>query len=221
MKLNKRQIEVLLGLALMGGWMVAAPVQAGGFSTPTYGAPGWGRAFAGGSLFKNDPSSAYNNPAAMAFVDRNVAQFTVDYARIKIKYKGDAYDYAGKPISSTPLGDNGFPDSAATTANHNDGGQGGFSAWLPTGFMVMPLGDRFAFGLSQVVPQGMRSTWDQDSKLRGFAVDTKKRNRGFDRRLVVQGQRPVFRRRWGDRPAQQGGRQPEHRLVVGGGGIGL
>ncbi|WP_339540687.1 outer membrane protein transport protein [Pseudomonas sp. RA_5y_Pfl1_P24] len=169
---KKRSVPVLLGLALMGGVMVTAPVRAGGFSTPTYGAPGWGRAFAGGSLFKNDPSAAYNNPAAMAFVDRHVAQFTVDYARIRIKYKGDASDYAGNPISSTPLDDNGFPDPTATAANNNDGGQGGFSAWLPTGFMVMPLGDRFAFGLSQVVPQGMRSTWDEESKLRGFAVDT-------------------------------------------------
>lgn len=171
---NKKQhVQVLLGLALIGGALATAPVQAGGFSTPTYGAPGWGRAFAGGSLFKNDPSSAYNNPAAMAFVEHNVAQFTVDYARIKIKYKGDASDYAGNPISNTPLDANGFPDVAATTVNNNDGGQGGFTAWLPTGFMVMPLGDRFAFGLSQVVPQGMRSTWNQDSKLRDFAVDTK------------------------------------------------
>jgi len=170
---KKQQVRVLLGLALIGGVIVASPVQAGGFSTPTYGAPGWGRAFAGGSLFKNDPSSAYNNPAAMAFVDQNVAQMTVDYARIKIKYKGTASDYAGNPISSTPLDANGFPDSTATTVNNNDGGEGGFTAWLPTGFMVMPLGDRFAFGLSQVVPQGMRSTWDEDSKLRDFAVDTK------------------------------------------------
>lgn len=107
---NKKQhVQVLLGLALMGGAMATAPAQAGGFSTPTYGAPGWGRAFAGGSLFKNDPSSAYNNPAAMAFVEHNVAQFTVDYARIKIKYKGDASDYAGNPISNTPLDANGFP----------------------------------------------------------------------------------------------------------------
>ncbi|MDQ0653987.1 outer membrane protein transport protein [Pseudomonas cedrina] len=170
---KKRPVRVLLGLALIGELLIALPVQAGGFSTPTYGAPGWGRAFAGGSLFRNDPSSAYNNPAAMAFVDRNIAQFTVDYARIKIKYKGDASDYAGNPISTTPLDGSGFPDGSATTVNSNDGGQGGFTAWLPTGFMVMPLGDRFAFGLSQVVPQGMRSTWDEDSKLRGFAVDTK------------------------------------------------
>ena len=170
---KRRQVRVLLGLALIGELLIALPVQAGGFSTPTYGAPGWGRAFAGGSLFRNDPSSAYNNPAAMAFVDRNIAQFTVDYARIRIKYKGDASDYAGSPISTTPLDSDGFPDGSATTVNTNDGGQGGFTAWLPTGFMVMPLGDRFAFGLSQVVPQGMRSTWDEDSKLRGFAVDTK------------------------------------------------
>lgn len=169
---KKQQVQVLLGLALMGGVMVAAPVQAGGFSTPTYGAQGWGRAFGGGSLFKNDPSSAYNNPAAMAFVEHNVAQFTVDYARIKIKYKGEANNYLGNPVTNTPVTDEGFPGSEATV-NNNDGGEGGFTAWLPTGFMVMPLGDRFAFGLSQVVPQGMRSTWDSDSKLRDFAVDTK------------------------------------------------
>lgn len=170
---KKQQVQVLLGLALMGGVMVATPVQAGGFSTPTYGAPGWGRAFGGGSLFKNDPSSAYNNPAAMAFVDQNVAQMTVDYARIKIKYKGAANDYLGNPVSNSPIGADGFPDLSSPTVNNNDGGEGGFTAWLPTGFMVMPLGDRFAFGLSQVVPQGMRSTWDEDSKLRDFAVDTR------------------------------------------------
>ena len=171
---NKKQhVQVWLGLALISGAMVTAPVQAGGFSTPTYGAPGWGRAFAGGSLFKNDPSAAYNNPAAMAFIDHNIAQFTIDYARIKIKYKGNATDYQGNPVSDIPIGADGFPDIAGAAVNNNNGGQGGFTAWLPTGFMVMPIGDRFAFGLSQVVPQGMRSTWNEDSKFRDFAVDTK------------------------------------------------
>lgn len=170
---KKQQVRVTAGFALLSSLIVAGSVQAGGFSTPTYGAPGWGRAFGGGSLFKNDPSSAYNNPAAMAFVDQNVAQMTVDYARIKIKYKGAANDYLGNPVSNSPIGADGFPDLSSPTVNNNDGGEGGFTAWLPTGFMVMPLGDRFAFGLSQVVPQGMRSTWDEDSKLRDFAVDTK------------------------------------------------
>ncbi|NWE37734.1 outer membrane protein transport protein, partial [Pseudomonas gingeri] len=101
---NKKQhAHTLLGLALLGGLITTGHVQAGGFSTPTYGAPGWGRAFAGGSLFKNDPSAAYNNPAAMAFIDSTIAQQTVDYARIKIKYSGQAYDYAGNPVTNTPV----------------------------------------------------------------------------------------------------------------------
>jgi long-chain fatty acid transport protein len=167
---KKLQMQVALGLALLGGMAVTVPVQAGGFSTPTVGAAGWGRGFGGGSLFKDDPSAAYNNPAAMAFIDHNVAQFTVDYARINIKYKGQAYDLNGNPLEKTPLNPDG---SFGTPYAQGNGGEGGFTAWVPTGFMVMPLGDRFAFGLSQVVPQGMRTTWDEDWKGRDFAVDTK------------------------------------------------
>ncbi len=170
---NKKQhAHTLLGLALLGSLITTGQVQAGGFSTPTYGAPGWGRAFGGGSLFKNDPSSAYNNPAAMAFIDQSIAQQTVDYARVKIKYSGRAYDYAGNPVTNTPVLDD-LGNVGDTTLNNNNGGQGGFTAWLPTGFLVIPIGDRFAFGLSQVVPQGMRTTWDEGSKFRDFAVDTK------------------------------------------------
>ncbi len=165
---KKRSIQAAVGLAVLGSLISAGPVQAGGFSTPTYGAPGWGRAFGGGSLFKNDPSAAYNNPAAMAFIDQNVAQMTVDYARIKMKFKGDVYDYQGNPATTAP-----YPDFDNKTLLTGDGGEGGFTAWLPTGFLVMPINDRFAFGLSQVVPLGMRSTWDEGWKGQDFAVDTK------------------------------------------------
>ena len=165
---KKQQAQAFLGLALLGGLMAAAgSVQAGGFATPTYGAQGWGRAFGGGSLFQNDPSAAFNNPAAMAFIDRNVAELTVNYARINIKYKGTEKDYAG---NAPQLVD---PDTLAGTPNDNKGGQGGFTAWVPTGFAVMPIGDRFAFGLSQVVPMGARTTWDSDWIGRDFAVDTR------------------------------------------------
>lgn len=165
---KKQQAQAFFGLALLGGLMAAAgSVQAGGFATPTYGAQGWGRAFGGGSLFQNDPSAAFNNPAAMAFIDRNVAELTVNYARINIKYKGTEKDYAG---NAPQLVD---PDTLAGTPNDNKGGQGGFTAWVPTGFAVMPIGDRFAFGLSQVVPMGARTTWDSDWIGRDFAVDTR------------------------------------------------
>ncbi|WP_458729641.1 outer membrane protein transport protein [Pseudomonas brenneri] len=172
MRHNKQQALAFLALAVLGGLTVATcPVQAGGFMTPTANTAGWGRAFGGGSMFKNDPSAAFNNPAAMAFIDKSVSQLTLNYANIDIKYKGAAYDYAGNPASSTVLDpDTGLPTSTPRTG---DGGQGGFEAWVPTGFMVMPINDRLAFGLSQVVPMGARTTWDEDWKGRDFAVDTK------------------------------------------------
>ncbi|MGF6094646.1 outer membrane protein transport protein [Pseudomonas sp. 18175] len=169
---NKKQhARTLLGLAVLSGLVAAGSVQAGGFATPTFGAEGWGRAFGGGSMFKNDPSAAYNNPAAMAFIDRNIAQFNIDYARINIKYKGTAKDYAGNDPVAIDLDPN--TGAMTTVPRTGDGGQGGFTAWLPTGFMVMPIGDRFAFGLSQVVPMGARTTWDDDWVGRDFAVDTR------------------------------------------------
>ncbi|WP_458722552.1 outer membrane protein transport protein [Pseudomonas brenneri] len=172
MRHNKQQALAFLALAVLGGLtVVACPVQAGGFMTPTANTAGWGRAFGGGSMFKNDPSAAFNNPAAMAFIDKSVSQFTLNYANIDIKYKGAAYDYAGNPASSTVLDpDTGLPTSTPRTGG---GGQGGFEAWAPTGFMVTPINDRLAFGLSQVVPMGARTTWDEDWKGRDFAVDTK------------------------------------------------
>ena len=169
---NKRQVQGFIAVALLGGLMAGSPVQAGGFSTPTFGAPGWGRAFGGGSLFKNDPAAAYNNPAAMAFIDQSVAQMTVNYARINIKFKGKAYGYDGNELRNAEV-DPVFGDITQTDVRGGDGGEGGFTAWVPTGFMVIPINDQFSFGLSQVVPQGMRTTWDQDWKGRDFAVDTK------------------------------------------------
>ena len=169
---KKAHARTLINLAVIGGLMViAGSAQAGGFSTPTFGAEGWGRAFGGGSMFKDDPSSAYNNPAAMAFIDHNISQFNVDYARINIHYKGTAKDYAGNPTSTTTVNPDTFEFNSVP--RDGDGGQGGFTAWVPTGFMVMPIGDRFAFGLSQVVPMGARTTWDNDWKGRDFAVDTR------------------------------------------------
>ncbi|SKA98092.1 long-chain fatty acid transport protein [Pseudomonas extremaustralis] len=168
---KKQQAQTFLGLALLGGLMVVAgSAQAGAFMTPTTNAAGWGRAFGGGSLFKNDPSSAYNNPAAMAFIDKNISQFTLNYANIDIKYKGNAYDYSGRPTSATVLDPDFNPIYNTRTG---DGGQAGFQAWVPTAFMVMPINDRLNFGLSQVVPMGARTSYDDDWKGRDFAVDTK------------------------------------------------
>lgn len=171
---SQRHVPVLrrslLSLAVVGALLGVQQAEAGAFAVPTYGTPGWGRAFAGGSLWHNDPSAAFNNPAAMAFIERPVGQVSAIYADIDMKFKGQAYDYEGNPRVE-------YADGADIgTSNYQtlgDGGNGGFSKWLPTQFLVIPLGDRFAFGLGQVVPMGMRSTWDKNFKGKDFALDTK------------------------------------------------
>jgi len=171
---SQRHVPVLrrslLSLAVVGALLGVQQAEAGAFAVPTYGTPGWGRAFAGGSLWHNDPAAAYNNPAAMAFIERPVGQVSAIYADIDLKFKGQAYDYQGNPRVE-------YADSADVGTSNGqqlgDGGNGGFSKWLPTQFLVIPLGDRFAFGLSQVAPMGMRSTWDNNFKGKDFALDTK------------------------------------------------
>ncbi|HBO7171435.1 TPA: outer membrane protein transport protein [Pseudomonas aeruginosa] len=159
---------------ILSGLVVAPQVaHAGGFMVPTTNTAGWGRSMAGGSLFPDDPSAAFNNPAAMAFIDKRIAQLTVNYADIDIKYNGNAYDYRGNPMTGGYPVDPATGGPSADALPTNDGGQAGFGAWLPTGFMVIPINDQLVFGLSQVVPMGMRSTWDPNWKGRDFAVDTK------------------------------------------------
>lgn len=169
MNKNNRCMRTLLGLAALGGCLSHGAALAGGFAVPTFGTPGWGRAFGGGSLFAEDPSAAFNNPAAMAFIERSTAQVSVHYADVDIKFRGQAYDYQGNPMSQKGYDD----DYNLVSSPMGDGGNGGFTAWLPTAFWVIPVNDQFAFGLSQVVPLGMRSTWGQGWKGRDFAVDTK------------------------------------------------
>lgn len=168
---SQRHVPVLrrslLSLAVVGALLGVQQAEAGAFAVPTYGTPGWGRAFAGGSLWHNDPAAAYNNPAAMAFIDRPVGQVSAIYADIDLKFKGEAYDYMGNPRNEMVDANTG------EVRQLGDGGNGGFSKWLPTQFLVIPLGDRFAFGLSQVAPMGMRSTWDNNFKGKDFALDTK------------------------------------------------
>lgn len=101
---KKLQVQVALGLALLGGIAVTVPVQAGGFAYSDCRCRWLGAWVRWGiAVYKGDPRVRHNNPAAMAFIDQSVAQFTIDYARINIKYKGRAYDLNGNPLEKTPF----------------------------------------------------------------------------------------------------------------------
>lgn len=107
----------------------------------------------------------------MAFINQNIAQVGAHYTRTKRSFKGSVTDYQGLPASFTPVDEFGVPSGSATPLT-GDGGNGGSTDWLPTGFLVIPINDRFAFGLSQVTPLSMHSSWDESWKGRDFAVGT-------------------------------------------------
>lgn len=163
----KKLYKTKLAFAILTSILSAETAFAGAFGVPTAGTAGWGRAFAGGSVYNNDPSSAFNNPAAMAFVDGPVSQINVQFARVNMSFKGDATTASGMSTQDIAINDT-LPFKKA-----NNGGQGGFSEVFPTYFLVLPINEQWAVGFSQVVPMGMRSTWDRYGVGRDFAVDTR------------------------------------------------
>src|SRR6201996_1115395 len=112
------------------------------FQLPVTNAAGSGRAFAGGSLWQNDPSAAYNNPAAMAWLTGPVMQSTWIGIDISAQFHGSTTDAFGRDTpGNTP------------NAGHrviNDG----------SAFYAMPVSDRFAIGFGVDVPYGLLTKYD-------------------------------------------------------------
>jgi long-chain fatty acid transport protein len=128
--------------------------QAGSFQLPTVNAAGWARAQAGGSLFPNDPTAAYNNPAAMAFFNTTVMQVSVAAIRPSAQFRGEFRDQQGNPVSG------GNPNGFAK-----------FKAF-PNLALVAPVSDRISLGASVSVPYGLASEYSPDWQGRYFGSKT-------------------------------------------------
>ncbi|MBE1159212.1 outer membrane protein transport protein [Dyella acidiphila] len=143
-----------LALAVAAVFAVPTSAHAGAFQLPTDNAAGWARANAGGSLFPDDPTAAYNNPAAMAFFSGPVMQATATMIRPSAQFNGTAQDVAGNPVSgSNP---NGF-DKFVPFPN---------LAW------VAPVNDWFALGGALTVPFGLESEYNPNWEGRYFGTRT-------------------------------------------------
>jgi long-chain fatty acid transport protein len=129
--------------------------QAGAFQLPTDNAAGWARANAGGSLFPDDPTAAYNNPAAMAFFSGGpVLQATATMIRPSAQFNGQAQDIDGNPVSgNNPNGFNRFKP-------------------FPNLAWVAPINDWLAIGGSLTVPFGLASNYNSGWEGRYFGTRT-------------------------------------------------
>jgi long-chain fatty acid transport protein len=146
--------QASLALAVAVALTVPLRAEAGSFQLPTDNAAGWARANAGGSLFANDPTAVYNNPAAMAFFNGPVLQVTGTGIRPSAEFEGEFRDQAGNP----------------TTGNNPNG----FGKFIPFPNMAFaaPISDNVTLGGSLTVPFGLVSEYNPTWQGRYFGTKT-------------------------------------------------
>lgn len=146
--------QASLAVAVAVALAVPLRAEAGSFQLPTDNAAGWARANAGGSLFANDPTAAYNNPAALAFINAPMLQVTGTGIRPSAQFVGEFRDQQGNPVSG------GNPD--------------GFGKLVPFPNMAFaaPVTDRLVVGGSVSVPYGLVSDYDSSWQGRYFGTKT-------------------------------------------------
>jgi long-chain fatty acid transport protein len=147
-------VHVALAVAVLSALALPVVAQAGAFQLPTDNAAGWARANAGGSLFPDDPTAAYNNPAAMSFFSAPVFQGTLTEIRPQAQFNGQTLDVDGNP-----------------TTGGNPNGFGKFVPFPNVGWVV-PVNDWFALGGAVAVPYGLESKYNSQWEGRYFGTET-------------------------------------------------
>ncbi len=153
-RLTRFGTQASLALAVAAALSVPMRAEAGSFQLPTDNAAGWARANAGGSLFANDPTAVYNNPAAMAFFTGPGLQVTGTGIRPSAKFEGTFLDQQGNPVSG--------------------GNPNGFGKVVPFPNMAFaaPINDRLVLGGSVTVPYGLVSEYNPSWQGRYFGTKT-------------------------------------------------
>lgn len=153
-RMTRRGRPAVLVLAVAAASALPIVAQAGAFQLPTDNAAGWARANAGGSLFLDDPTAAYNNPAAMAFFTGSVLQATATEIRPQAQFHGQTLDVDGNP-----------------TTGGNPNGFGKFVPF-PNIAWVTPVNSWFALGGSVTTPYGLESKYNPSWQGRYFGTET-------------------------------------------------
>ena len=153
-RLTRVGTQASLALAVAAALALPLQSKAGSFQLPTDNAAGWARANAGGSLFPNDPTAVFNNPAAMAYFTGPVMQASVNAIRPSAKFEGQTRDVSGNPTSG--------------------GNPNGFGKFIPFPNLAYaaPINDHLTLGASLTVPFGLVSEYDPDWQGRYFGTKT-------------------------------------------------
>ena len=153
-RITRLGVQASLALAVATALTIPLRAEAGSFQLPTDNAAGWARANAGGSLFPDDPTAVYNNPAAMAFFTAPLLQVTGTGIRPSAEFQGQFRDEQGNPV----------------TGNNPNG----FGKFIPFPNMAFaaPVNDHLTLGGSLSVPYGLVSEYDPSWQGRYFGTKT-------------------------------------------------
>lgn len=131
-------------------------VQAAGYGINEHSASYLGTGFAGRASNAIDASVAASNPAAISFVEGSQVSVGADVILEGGKFEGE---YSGHPSR---------PDSARSGSTE-DFQQ---TSFVPFGHFVMPINDKWSFGLSGYAPFGIELDYDDDWAGQYFADKT-------------------------------------------------
>lgn len=134
-----------LAFAIVLGGPTAA--SAAGFALIEQSASGMGNAYAGAAATAEDASTIFYNPAGMS------------------ELKGTQFAVGGHVIDlSAKFSNSGSTKPAAIVTNPlgGNGGEAGTTAIVPNVYFVLPIGERFDFGIGVNAPFGLKTEYDDN-----------------------------------------------------------
>ncbi|MDV5168350.1 outer membrane protein transport protein [Photobacterium rosenbergii] len=145
----------LLSCAVLTALSVtSAQTMAAGFQLNSQSATGLGRAFAGDAVIADNASVAARNPAAMALFKE--ANFSIGFNVIEadVRVKSGTYNQPVFNISDPSLGFESYDISGTNDI--------GGTSFVPNVHLVMPLNDKWAWGLSAYSNFGTTTEFKDD-----------------------------------------------------------
>jgi long-chain fatty acid transport protein len=159
MRNSSRQIFISLAVAsTLGG--ASALASAAGFALIEQSASGLGNAFAGAAATAEDASTVFFNPAGMSRLKESQIVVAAHAISLSAKFSGTA---------TNPLALGGGAASGDT------GGDAGGVGFVPNAYFVMPIGEKFNFGVGVSAPFGLKTEYDNTwvGRFQGINSDLK------------------------------------------------
>ena len=156
-KLQRRFMALAVASTLGGASTLAA---AAGFALIEQSASGLGNAFAGAAATAEDASTVFFNPAGMSQLRESQIVVVGHAISLSAKFSGTA---------TNP------PALGVGAATGDTGGDAGGVAFVPNAYFVMPIGEKFNFGVGVSAPFGLKTEYDNTwvGRFQGIKSDLK------------------------------------------------